>query len=78
MPDSAKDEQVVHRKGFTKIKGTSYESVSGRRIRIERQKRMHTFQSGYRDTGPAVPIFTGTEQDARHVYQVLKEWFDDE
>lgn len=71
-------EAVVHRKGFLKIVGTQYESVSGTRVRIERQKRMHKFQTGYQDTGPAVPIFTGTEADARYVYEVLKEWFDDE
>lgn len=70
--------QVVHRKGFTKIRGVRYEAVSGERVRIERQKRMHRFRTGYEDTGPAVPLFTGSEQDARHVYEVLKEWFEDE
>jgi K+/H+ antiporter YhaU regulatory subunit KhtT len=72
------DELVVHRKGFTKIVGTRYEAQSGMRIRVERQKRMHKFQTGYEDSGPAVPIFTGTEEDARHVYEVLREWFEDD
>ncbi|MFC7202844.1 hypothetical protein ACFQJC_04905 [Haloferax namakaokahaiae] len=71
------DTSVVHRKGFTKIRGTRYESVSGERVRIERQERMHKFGSGYQNTGPAVPIFTGTVEDARHVYEVLQEWFDE-
>lgn len=78
MPEDADLNAVVHRHGFTKIRGTRYESVSGPRIRIERQKRMHKFRTGYEDTGTAVPIFTGSEDDARHVYEVLKEWFDDE
>lgn len=69
---------VVHRRGFTKIRGTRYESVSGERVRIERQERMHKFRTGYEDTGPPVPIFTGDMDDARHVYEVLKEWFDGE
>lgn len=71
-------ETVVHRHGFIKVRGTRYESVSGPRIRIERQKRMHKFGSGYQDTGPAVPLFAGSEEDARRAYEALKELFDDE
>lgn len=78
MTERAEYESVTHRHGFTKVRGTRYESVSGPRVRIERQERMHKFRTGYENTGPAVPIFTGSEQDARHVYEVLKEWFDDE
>lgn len=77
MASDRQGTEVLHRKGFTKIRGVQYEAESGTRVRIERQKRMHKFQTGYQDTGPAVPIFTGTEQDARHVYEVLKEWFED-
>lgn len=72
------EDVVVHRKGFVKISGSRYEANSGTRVRIERQKRMHKFQTGYEDAGPAVPIFSGTEEDARHVYEVLREWFEDE
>lgn len=73
---SERDDAVIQRKGFTKIRGQRYETVNGNtRIRIERQGRMHRFGGGYQDRGPAVPIFTGNEKDARHVYEVLKEWF---
>lgn len=78
MP-SEESTAVIHRKGFTKIRGTQYETESGAvRVRIDRQHRMHKFQTGYEDRGPPVPIFTGTESDARHVYEILKEWFEDD
>lgn len=76
-PDDRTD-AVVHPRGFTKIRGTRYEAKSGTRIRIERQKRMHKFRSGYESVGHPVPIFTGTEKEARYVYDVLKEMFEDE
>ena len=79
MTDAGSDgEPVVHRRGFTKVRGERYESVSGERVRIERQERMHKFGSGYQNTGPAVPIFTGTLRDAQLVYDVLDEWFGDD
>ena len=78
MTTSNDGEPVVHRRGFTKVRGERYESVSGERVRIERQERMHKFGSGYQNTGPAVPIFTGTLRDAQLVYDVLDEWFGDD
>jgi len=63
--------------GSRKLKGSSYEGKSGTRVKIERQKQMHNFRQGYKDAGPAVPMFQGPEEDARHVYEVLKRWFED-
>jgi hypothetical protein len=71
------DDTIVHRDGFTKIRGHRYDAVSGPRINITRQKQMHRFGSGYEDSGQQVPLFQGTESDARYVYEMLQEFFDD-
>ena len=74
-----KGDLVVIPNGFSKIRGAQYETESGTtRVRIERQRRMHKFESGYEDRGRPVPLFTGSERDARAVYAVLREWFEDE
>ena len=66
---------VHFRDGFTRIRGQAYESETGTRIRVERQKLMHNFRGGYKPTGPKVPIFQGRESDAEYLYRVLDEWF---
>lgn len=78
MRPSEDSDALTLTKGFIKIRASRFETEGGTRVRIERQERMHKFRTGYQDTGPAVPIFTGTEEDAKQVYEVLKEWFEDE
>lgn len=77
VPDGGQVEEswVRFRDGFTRIRGEQYEAKSGTRIKIGRQKLMHNFRRGYKPSGPEVPIFQGTESDARYVYEVLDEWF---
>lgn len=73
------DDTVVHQQGFSKVSGTRYETESETtRVRIKRQKRMHKFQSGYENVGRPLTLFSGRERDAREVYRVLREWFEDE
>lgn len=76
--DESHDDVVVLRNGFIKLTGTRYEAVSGPRIRVQKQKQMHKFGSGYQSVGPLVPLFTGNEEDAKRVYHVLREWFGDD
>lgn len=77
--DSDLPEVVTHAMGFTKIEGSRFNTESGTtQIRIDRQKRMHKFRSGYQDTGPKRTMFLESEDDARVIYKMLKEFFDDE
>jgi hypothetical protein len=72
------DDTVVIPNGFSKVTGTKRETESGNtRVRVKRQKRMHKFQSGYEPRGRPVTLFSGAERDAREVYEVLREWFDE-
>ena len=72
------DDSVVHQQGFSKVTGTRYETEGGNtRVRIQRQKRIHKFQTGYEDRGRPLTLFSGSERDAREVYEVLREWFND-
>lgn len=68
---------VTLSRGFSKVSGSSYETETETRIRIEKQKRMHKFQTGYEDVRRPRRLFEGSEQEARFVYEVLKEMFDD-
>jgi len=75
MTEKETDEAIRFQEGFTRIKGTQFESESGIRVRIGRQKLMHNFRGGYKPVGPEVPIFQGSEQEAKYLYRVLVHWF---
>lgn len=71
-------ERVTLSKGFTKIEGKRYEAGQVERFEVRRQKQMHKFGEGYQDVGVGEILFSGTAQDAQNVYEMLKEFFDDE
>ncbi|ELZ21567.1 hypothetical protein C475_18621 [Halosimplex carlsbadense 2-9-1] len=75
MREQQTAEPVRFRDGFTRIRGTQFEAESGTRVRVGRQKLMHNFRGGYKPVGPEVPIFQGTERDAKYLYRVLDHWF---
>ena len=47
-------------------------SIVDGRVRIVRQKRMHKFDSGMHNTGPPVPIWSGSLDEAKHLHEMLE------
>jgi len=75
MSEQKTAETIRFRDGFTRISGQQYEDGSVTRVRVDRQKLMHNFRGGYKPSGPEVPIFQGSERDAKYLYRVLDWWF---
>lgn len=66
-------------RGFDKYRGQSYPTEDGpRRIEVTKITRMHKFGKGYSDTTRERTAFSGTEKEARMLYDVLGELIDNE
>lgn len=50
--------------------------VADDRVRVERQSRKHSFRRGMSDSGPSIPLFSGSLTDAVNVYVALDALFD--
>ena len=47
-------------------------SMRDGRVRVEKQRRMHKFESGMHDVGRAMPIWGGSLEDAIHLHKMLE------
>jgi len=42
------------------------------RVQIEKQRRMHKFQSGMHDKGRPLPVWSGSVAEAVHLHEMLE------
>lgn len=42
------------------------------RVNIEKQKRMHKFQSGMHDVGRPIPMWSGSLREAKQLHEMLE------
>lgn len=46
-------------------------------VDVRVQRRMHRFATGMEDRGRARPVYRGDVEEARELYEILKELFED-
>lgn len=80
MSDSEQETRTASKSaGFDKYCGQSYPTEDGpRRVEVTKITRMHKFGKGYSDTTRERTAFSGTEREARMLYDVLGELIDDD